>query len=160
MQRTWKAGLLLAGGLMFTSLPAMAAPVPSIVGSWRVTFYLEPNHTVGASQCVTFVQNPIQVGEPASGRWFSTTFPGWQGKWIQEADHVRWYGFTGSLATAESTGFTASANLITGEFIHFSAANGVTTSSSGAWSATRVSSCANVRATTLTAPQGGDPSGK
>lgn len=77
---------------MFSSLPAMAqvpAPNPSIVGSWRVTFYLEPNHTVGGTQCVTFVQNPIQVGEPASGRGFSTTFPGWQGKWIQDLPN-RW----------------------------------------------------------------------
>jgi hypothetical protein len=160
MQRTWKAGLLLAGGLMFSSLPAMAAPVPSIVGSWRVTFYLEPNHTVGGTQCVTFVQNPIQVGEPASGRWFSTTFPGWQGKWIQEADSVRWYGFTGSLATAESSGFTASANLMTGEFIHFFPTAGTTTSSSGAWSATRVPFCPTSTVGSTAAPQSGDPSGR
>lgn len=123
---------------LFTSSAAVQRP--SAEGSWRIIFHLEPNHSRGATQCVEFTTTGEVVGEPLSGTWVSTTFAGWRGQWIQEGDHVRWYGFTsGGLATSEF-GHLPSNNAMSGEFTHFLPPDGVT-STAGGWRARRVQDC-------------------
>jgi hypothetical protein len=155
MMRQLKAGLLVIGGLLLSAVPAMA--LPDLSGSWKFTFYLEPNHTTGATQCLVFTPTGRILSEAKSGTWTSPTFSGWKGQWIQEGDRVRIVGFTsGGLATSENNGLLISANSMSGEFDHFFSSTGY--SSSGAWYATKVSSCTGQSAT-MASPTG-DPSGK
>jgi hypothetical protein len=131
---------------------------PSIVGSWNITFFLEPDHTQGATQCVEFTLNPGSVvGEPLEGQWSSPTFISWGGDWFQEGEHVQWYGSTsGSLATSEY-GDLASSQNSQGKFNHFFLrAPGSSTSSAGAWTGTRVDSCSSPDAVLSGAPSSGD----
>jgi len=137
--------LLAASVLILGGLPAFAAE-PTFVGSWNVTFALEPGKVLGATQCVTATLVPGLVsGMPTSGRWFSTTFPGWAGQWLELGDHVRWFGFTqGRLATHESGNMINNGFVGGVSFNHF-AFPGVT-SSSGNWRATRVPACQRIGA--------------
>ena len=49
------------------SVPAWAAD-PTFVGDWNVTFFLEPNRAVGATQCIVVTSVPGTVaGVPTSG---------------------------------------------------------------------------------------------
>lgn len=135
---------------------------PSIVGSWNITFFLEPNHTQGATQCVEFTLNPGSVvGEPLEGQWSSPTFSFWSGDWFQEGEHVQWYGSTsGALATSEY-GDLASSQNSQGKFNHFSlGAPGSSTSSAGAWTGTRVESCSRDAMTFGAFSSGGDPASR
>ena len=154
-------GLMVGAVLAVSAGTVWAAPdlVPGPIGSttqWSVQFFLEPNHAAGATQCIVFRKTGAVLGEPNSGTWFSPSFAGWQGQWIQEGDHVRWYGSTaGRLGTAEF-GALISANSCTGEFAHFGTPFG-NTSSAGSWSMVR-RACAS---DSLTAPGMtgvGDPS--
>jgi hypothetical protein len=139
-------GVLLAASVVSTALAAE----PQLAGSWKLTFYLEPGHTLGASQCLVFTKQGNQVGEPNSGTWTSPTFPGWTGEWFQDkGDHFQFYGFTsGGLATS-AYGALVSNNIAAGEFNHFTP--GVT-SSAGAILLNRVHSCT----TSPLAPNGSD----
>jgi hypothetical protein len=132
------APVLLAAFSLLASTASAQVP-----GSWNVAFFLEPGHAAGGTQCIVFVLGPQQAGEPQSGRWFSPTFAGWNGFWIKEGDHLRWYGATDSttpLGTAE-WGLQESATRMGGEFVHFSSAEGQT-STTGAWIGTkRSTSC-------------------
>jgi hypothetical protein len=145
-------GLMVGAVLAVSAGAVWAAPdlVPGPIGStaqWRVQFYLEPNHAAGSTQCIVFRKTGGVVGEPNSGSWFSPTFAGWQGQWIQEGDHVRWYGSTSTrLGTAEFGGLI-SAGLCTGEFAHFFTPSGGT-SSAGSWFLVRT----NCAADSLSAP--------
>lgn len=139
------------------ALAAISSPnviSPSVVGNWRVTFYLEPLRAVGASQCIVFTLVPGTVaGSPTSGTWTSPTFPGWSGQWIQQGDHVRWFGVTGGLVTTES-GNMVNRNIFTGvSFNHFTAST-ATTSSAGSWVGVRAVSC-----TSGSSDIGTDPAG-
>ncbi len=136
------------------SMPLAQAGSPSIVGSWNVTFILEPARSTGATECVVFKLVPGTVaGVPSSGTWTSPTFPGWSGQWIQLGDHVRWFGVTGSLVTTESGNIEN--NRIFGgvSFNHFIFPSAVT-STAGSWNAVRVSACAGTNANV-----GSDPAG-
>lgn len=115
---------------------------PSVVGNWKVTFYLEPLRSIGATQCIVMTLVPGTVaGSPTSGTWRSPTFPGWSGQWIQQGDLVRWFGITGGLATSE-VGSVLNRNILGGtSFNHFSTSSGAATSSAGTWSAVRTISC-------------------
>jgi len=157
------AGLRLAGkgvvGLLFLAAFGLQVPTASaqgVPGSWNVTFYLEPGHTAGATQCVVFVLGPQQAGEPSSGRWLSPTFPGWNGFWIKEGDHLRWYGATDSTTPLGSAewGLQQSATRMGGEFVHFSSDEGQT-STTGAWIAIKRSTACPARSTE--AEDGADP---
>jgi len=121
--------------------PLAQAGAPTVAGSWNISFSLEPNRSAGATQCIVFTASAGTVaGVSTSGTWTSPSFPGWSGQWIQLGDHVRWFGITGSLATAES-GNMVNHNAFEGvSFNHFSTANAMT-SSAGSWTGTRVSSC-------------------
>jgi len=132
-----KSGLVL-GALLLGSASVLAQTVS---GSWEVTFYLNPSRSTGATQCVVYTQTGGITGEPISGTWLSTTFPGWNGQWIVKGDHLQWYGFTDTgLATSEYGSIT-SRSIMSGEvFNHFLPLDGVT-STSGSWVAKRVSSC-------------------
>jgi hypothetical protein len=134
-------GLMVGAVLAVSAGAVWAAPdlVPGPIGStaqWRVQFFVEPNHSVGATQCIVFTRTGAVLGESKSGTWTSPTFAGWMGQWIQEGDHVRWYGSTSArLGTAEF-GALISALSCTGEFAHFSTPSG-NTSSAGSWSMTK-----------------------
>jgi hypothetical protein len=125
-------------------LPAVAEAMqePTLEGSWSITFYLEPDHSAGATQCVIFTTTRTQPsGEERSGTWMSPSFPGWHGEWLQDGDHVQWFGFTGEAALASSEfGHLPSNRVISGEFNHFFAPDG-TTSSAGGWVAKSVKAC-------------------
>ena len=153
-------GLMLGAVLAVTAGAVWAAPdlVPGPNGStaqWQVQYFLEPSHSVGGIQCIEFTKTGAVLGESKSGTWTSPSFAGWVGEWIQEGDHVRWYGSTSSsLGTAEF-GALISASLCTGEFAHFSTPSG-TTSSAGSWSMTKTNCAAGpFSATGLTGV--GDP---
>lgn len=139
MKKLFLYGLLLATSAICA--PLAQAGSPSVVGSWNVTFFLEPARSTGATQCIVFKLVPGTVaGVPTSGTWTSPTFPGWAGQWIQLGDHVRWFGVTSSLATAES-GNMENANIFGGvSFNHFLKTNALT-SSAGNWNAVRVAAC-------------------
>jgi hypothetical protein len=142
------------------STPALAASSPAVYGSYNVTFYLEPSRATGATQCIIFTPTNIfgtGLGVTTSGTWTSPTFAGWSGQYIQEGDHIRWYGFTtGGLATSE-TGNALNSVLIGGQdFNHF--VRGAT-SSLGNWSATKVGSCPRVATLAVPNATNADPSG-
>ena len=48
-------------------LSKAAAAEPELAGNWNITFYLEPGHFLGATQCVVFTRTGNVVGEPNSG---------------------------------------------------------------------------------------------
>src|SRR5690349_3521275 len=52
--------------------PIILPSEPSIIGSYQVSFYSEPNHNLTATQCIVFSKGPSIVGESNSGSWFST----------------------------------------------------------------------------------------
>lgn len=147
-------------------LPIILPSAPSIIGSYQVSFYSDPFHVLTATQCIVFTKgaSPI-VGLSNSGNWFSTTFSGWKGQWVQEGLHTQWYGFTsgglassadGSMFTNDSTG-TNKANLGTGFFNTFFRPG--TTSNAGTYVMTRVSGCPYTLLLESLEPSA-DPSGK
>jgi len=143
--RRWTIGACLLLGVILSSAISSSAQSqePSVQGNWNITFFGEPNHPQGATQCVVFTVNPGSVlGEPLGGQWTCTTFPRWSGDWFQEGEHVQWYGSTsGGLATSEY-GDLASSDLSQGKFNHFFPGSpGSRTSTGGAWTGTRVQSC-------------------
>ena len=150
-------GLVVGAVLAVSAGAVWAAPdlVPGPIGStaqWSVQFFQEPNHAAGSTQCIVFRKTGTVLGEPKSGTWFSPSFAGWQGQWIQEGDHVRWYGSTSTrLGTAEFGALT-SATFCTGEFAHFFTPSGGT-STAGSWLMIR-RNCAN---DSVTATGAGDP---
>jgi len=132
-------GIVLAASAI--SAPLAQAGSPSVIGSWNVTFFLEPNRATGATQCIVFSLVPGTVaGVPTSGTWTSPTFPGWRGQWIQLGDHVRWFGVTSTLATSESGNMENSRIFGGVSFNHFLKTNAAT-SSAGSWNAVRVAAC-------------------
>jgi hypothetical protein len=125
----------MAGGV-----PARAAE-PTFVGSWNITFALDPGRTAGATQCIVVIKTGTVAGLPLSGTWTSPTFSGWGGQWIELGDHVRWFGVTGGGLSTEESGNVISASQTGGvSFNHFFSSNG-TTSSAGSWIGSRVSKC-------------------
>jgi hypothetical protein len=135
---------LTAGLSMFSNAAISQAPrEPRVGGSWSITFYLEPEHTQGGTQCVVFKTTRVEPsgGEERSGTWTSPSFPGWHGEWQQDGDHVQWFGFTRAAALATSEfGHLPSNRIISGEFNHYLPPDG-TTSSAGGWVASRVKQC-------------------
>jgi hypothetical protein len=147
-------------------LPIVLPSAPSIIGSYQVSFYSDPYHKLTATQCIVFSKgaSPI-VGLSNSGNWFSTTFSGWKGQWVQEGLHAQWYGFTsgglassadGNMFTNDSTG-TNRANLGAGFFNTFVPPG--RTSNAGTYVMTRVSACPRVILLESLEPSA-DPSGQ
>ncbi len=121
--------------------PTVQATSPSVVGSWKIQFYLENSRLNGAQQCFNLVSVPGRVADvPTSGTWTSPSFPGWSGEWIQLGDHIRIFGVTSSLATTASGNISSSSALEGVSFNHFSKTNAAT-SSAGSWHGVRVSNC-------------------
>lgn len=153
MKCKWKIGCSLIGGLVFSSTPAMA--LPALNGSWRITYYQDPNRNAPATYCVAFttVANSI-AGELSSGTWQEApgAAPTWRGSWVQQGDQVKWWGSVtniqyitshqGTLLTSSAAGAAAS-GLMTGQYQFFSTAGGVGASvpEVGVWSAQKVASC-------------------
>lgn len=127
---------------MNTPTSYVYAGSPSVVGSFNVTFFLEPIRSVGATQCIVFKSVPGTVsGVPTSGTWASTTFAGWSGQWIQLGDHVRFFGVTtGGLSTVASANMSSSQILGGVSFNHFLSSTAAT-SSAGNLIGYRVRSC-------------------
>jgi hypothetical protein len=142
---------LLVTGVSIFSISGVAHTEPSLEGSWAITFYLEPQHAAGATQCIVFTTTRTEgSGEERSGTWASPSFPGWHGEWFQDGDHAQWYGFTEAAALATSEfGHLPSNRVISGEFNHFFPPDGVT-SSAGGWVAKRVKACDATQRSTAT----------
>jgi hypothetical protein len=141
--------IVVAGFLMLPVLAFAQAPSETTLnGTWSITFYLESNHVRGATQCVVFKTTSTEPsGEERRGTWTSPSFHGWRGEWQQDGDHVQWYGFTAGAAIATSEfGHLPSKSLASGEFNHFLAPDG-TTSSAGGWIAKRVKECDETEST-------------
>lgn len=136
------------------SVVANAWPVLTLAGSYNVTFFLEPELRVGATQCVVFTKTGSVLGEPLSGTWVSPTFPGWQGHWVERGDAFKWFGISnGVIATAEFGNFVSRGSN-TGEFAHFFTSSKDSASSGGYFSMSRVASCPT---SSTAAPFSADP---
>jgi hypothetical protein len=140
------AAAVSASDTAILPFPIVLPSEPSIIGNYSVQFYSEPNHNLTATQCIVFSKGPSIVGESNSGKWFSTTFSGWGGEWLQEGEHIQWYGFTrgglaysadGNLFTNDSRG-TNTSNMGAGTFNTF-LPSGYT--NAGAFVLNRVPSC-------------------
>jgi len=153
--------LLAASASSFAQTPIstlVPVPVQELTGYWKITFYLEPSHSTGATQCLAFTKVPNAVlGHPVGGTWFAPSFSGWRGQWFQDGDHFQFYGITGSLGTAEF-GSLISPSIFSGDFAHFISPNG-TSSSAGSYQATRVNSCAGYDVPTVPKQPTSDPTG-
>ncbi|HET6376365.1 MAG TPA: hypothetical protein VFF88_09975 [Methylocella sp.] len=122
------------------------------MGLWKVTFYLEPGLSLGASQNICFLAN---------GTWYSTTFSNWKGDWFQKGDRLRWYGRTSSLGTAEFGQFIANRSF-GGEFAHFRASSStppLTSSRGNYYGVFSSTSCPPPAAPSVTT-KSGDPAGQ
>jgi hypothetical protein len=130
--------LIIAAGTAFAATP---------VGQWNFTSYNDPNLKAGPLQGLCFV---------ADGTFYSTTFSGWNGQWIQIGDRIRFYGTTGVLSTAEFGQFISNTRF-SGEFAHFSPTTPVATSSSGNFIVTRTSLTCDAPASPVYSAAIGDP---
>jgi len=113
--------LILAGG---TALAFELQP-----GQWSYRAYDErPGFLPGPKQGICFAATNTP---PTSGKWYSTTFKGWNGLWNQKpnGDGIKIYGTTGIISTAE-IGRLVSDTKISGQYAHFFT-KPVTTSSIG-----------------------------
>jgi hypothetical protein len=157
MKYKWKIGCSLIGGLIFSSTPAMA--LPALNGSWRITYYPDPNRNLPVTYCVAFTTTAGSIaGEPLSGSWQQPLAPGaapgasptWRGNWVQQGDQVKWWGNEGQYVTShQGTLITSSAagaapnGSMTGQFQFFPLLGGTGGGATevGAWSAQQVASC-------------------
>jgi hypothetical protein len=139
------AQALVVSALLIAGV-ASAQAAGSVAGSWSVTYYLDPGHKLGGSQCIVFAKTGGIVGEALSGTWTSTTFTGWDGNWVQRGDAVEWSGFTSDgLATFEAGHQLASDVLAGTDFVHnYGPQGSVTTSSAGTWTGVRTHACPSV----------------
>ena len=156
MKCNWKVGYLLIGGLVFSSTPAMA--LPALNGSWRITYYQDPNRNAPLTYCVAFTTATAATfiaGEPLSGTWQQApgATPDWRGSWLQQGDLVKWWGSANSnqyVTSHQGTVITSSApgaapnGLMTGQYQFYPIAGGGPAGGGpeiGAWSAQQVATC-------------------
>ena len=132
---------------IFLILAAGTALAASPAGQWNYKGYIWPDLKPGPEQGICFV---------ADGTWYSTTFKGWGGQWIQDGDMLRFYGSTGIVSTAEFSQFISNAR-IAGEFAHFYPTPPVTTSSIGNFFMNKTSSTCDVAASSGYSAPEGDP---
>lgn len=133
--------ILLAGiaAVCLLAVPSFAAPFLS--GAWEITFFQEPNHSTGGTQCLEFIQTGTVMGEPRSGTWaMKSHASNIQGFWIQEGDQVKIWG----KATAVNyynimviTGAMIKSNLMAGDFFSEYFWNS-SSNYGGSWRATKV----------------------
>lgn len=88
--------LALIGSGMMTAQHALAAPQPNTFDSgshWVVTGYNDNSttHVELANQGICFLPYATS-GTQIRGRWYSDTYPGWQGNYSQEGDQVFLHG--------------------------------------------------------------------
>lgn len=150
-----KIGCSLIGGLLLSSTPAMA--LPAVNGSWRITYYADPNRNAPAqTYCVAFTTTANSIAnEPLSGTWQEApgAAPTWRGSWVQQGDRVKWWGSVtniqyvtshqGTLITSSPTGTATPTGLMTGQYQFYSIQGGVGAAQPevGTWSAQQVANC-------------------
>lgn len=142
----------VASLLAMTMSSAMAVSTSAVTGQWSLTLYSGTNLTPQAKQGICF---------KSDGTWYSTSFGGWNGDWLLKGDRLRWYGDTGSVATAEFGQFISNTSM-GGEFAHFRVpGTPPITSSRGNYLMTKVSSACSAAPTglqsTLESQGSGDP---
>lgn len=61
---------------------------------WSITFHNDDsvNHTQWATQRICFLPYSSNGGTQLKGRWYSTTYPNWNGHYRQEGDSVKMVG--------------------------------------------------------------------
>lgn len=135
---------------IFLILAAGTALAATPVGQWNDKAYIWPDLKSGAMQGICFL---------ADGTWYSTTFSGWNGRWKQDSDRIRFYGTTSVVSTAEFGQFISNGR-ISGEFAHFITKPTVTTSSNGNFFMTKTSSTCAAPASPVSSAATGDPATK
>jgi hypothetical protein len=135
MNKSWKVGALLIGGLAFGAAPAMAA-FPTYSGPWVVNFWQDDNRASVGTVCLNFTNSGSPpFGSSIGGTFNSPNVAGWNGSWVQQGDRIRWWGSLGSTATS-SEGTLINPNLATGHYSHYQVPpGGVGGVSIGTWSA-------------------------
>jgi len=97
---------LLLGIPVFMANPGRAdAPGPNVFDSgnrWLITFYndCDKEHSQWATQGICFLPYKPCATCGIQGAWYSDTYPGWRGRYMQEGDHIamhgNWAKFAGS----------------------------------------------------------------
>ena len=89
-------GLALFMGLSLAGRVA-AQPKPNVVDNgnrWLITYYndCDPVHSQWATQGICYLpyQRCSECG--ITGAWYSDTFPDWNGRYMQEGDHIAMHG--------------------------------------------------------------------
>jgi hypothetical protein len=122
-------------------VPAYAAG-PLLSGAWNLSYYHEPNHSLGSTQCVVFTKTGAIAGEPLSGTWTMPNYGGgYSGFWIQEGDQVKLWAATtasGYDYAMVITGAMTSVGSMAGDFFAEFKTIGTGSNLAGAWKAGKV----------------------
>jgi hypothetical protein len=81
---------------LVTSVSIAQPPRPNVYNDgnrWHITFFNDPTtiHQQWATQTLCFLPYSI-VGTSIQGKWYSTTYPDWNGLYYQEGDEVKMTG--------------------------------------------------------------------
>lgn len=110
--RILKYKITIIGLVLFTCIAAFVAttgnaqaPSPNVFDGgnrWLITYYndCDNRHTQWATQCICFLPYQPCGACGIRGAWYSCSFPGWRGRYMQEGDHLamhgNWANFAGS----------------------------------------------------------------
>jgi hypothetical protein len=92
-------------GLVGEAIAQVQAPRPNVVDGgnrWLITYYndCDTAHTQWATQGICFLPYKPCGACGIQGSWYSDTYPGWRGRYMQEGDrilmHGNWAKFGGS----------------------------------------------------------------
>jgi hypothetical protein len=83
--------LVLGVAALFFPLAVAAPASAGFEGQYTVTFFVGPDHTQAASQCINFVLTGEVAGFLNSGYFTSPTAP-IEGNFIVDGSGLRWYG--------------------------------------------------------------------
>ncbi len=90
------ATMIAISSLLFSGAALSDPPKPNVFDNgnkWRITFYNDStvDHRQWATQEICFLPYAV-VGTSIQGRWYSTSFPDWNGQYYQEGDEVKMTG--------------------------------------------------------------------
>lgn len=110
--RFLKHKITIIGLALFTGIAAFTAttgtaqgPSPNVFDGgnrWLITYYndCDKGHTQWATQGICFLPYKPCGACGIQGAWYSDTYPGWRGRYMQEGDHIamhgNWANFAGS----------------------------------------------------------------
>ena len=82
--------------MVFVSSVSAGPPKPNVYdggNKWKITFYNDSTgtHNQWATQEICFLPYTVK-GSSIQGKWYSTSFPNWNGRYYQEGDEVKMTG--------------------------------------------------------------------